>query len=164
LETATKKLYEGMFLIDSALAASDWDGVLGFIGSILDKVNAELISIRKWNESRLAYEINHKPRGTYILAYFRLEGSQVSVLEREVQLSEKILRVLVLNAEHMTEEDLQKATPVEKDENKLAKAESKITAPADGPQVDDEPKELATPLEDKLDKVDETEELDEKEQ
>ncbi|MBW8000728.1 MAG: 30S ribosomal protein S6 [Planctomycetes bacterium] len=144
METVTKKLYEGMFLVDSVLAASDWEGVLGFIQSLLDKVGADTISVRKWNENRLAYEINHKSRGTYILTYFRLEGSQVSVLEREVQLTEKLMRVLILNVEHMTEEDLQKATPAEKIEKKLAESEAKAAAP-----VVDESKEDKKPADEK---------------
>lgn len=152
METATKKLYEGMFLVDSALAASDWDGVISFIGSILDKVGAETISVRKWNENRLAYEINHKPRGTYILTYFRLEGPQVSVLEREVQLTEKIMRVLVLNVEHMTEEDLQKTTPSEKDEKRIADAEAKAgakaAAPVEEPKAEEKPAKPKAPVED----------------
>ena len=35
LATVTKTLYEGMFLLDTALAAADWDGVVGSIESIL---------------------------------------------------------------------------------------------------------------------------------
>lgn len=123
MKTAIKKLYEGMFLVDSALAASDWEGVNAAINKILDKVGAELVSIRKWNECRLAYEIDHKSRGTYLLSYFRLEGPAVATLEREVVLSDKILRVLVLSAEHMSEEDINKETPSEQEESRKKKAE-----------------------------------------
>ncbi len=129
METVTMKLYEGMFLVDSALAAANWEDVLNGIRTILDKVDAEVISIRKWNECRLAYEINHKSRGTYILVYFRVQGPKVATIEREVSLSEKIMRVLILNVEHMSEEDLQKATPAEVMEKRLSTAEAKITAP-----------------------------------
>ncbi|MHC4571409.1 MAG: 30S ribosomal protein S6 [Planctomycetota bacterium] len=123
-----KKLYEAMFLVDSAEAAADWDGVNGAIKKILERAGAEIVSIRKWDECKLAYDINGKSRGTYILCYFRVEGERVHEIERDVQLSERIMRVLILCAEHMSQEDVEKDTPavlVEKQTEKAAKATAK---------------------------------------
>lgn len=99
METVTKRLYEGMFLVDSALAAADWDGTMGVIENILKRADAEVVSMRKWSERRLAYDIDHKSRGTYILAYFKADGRRIAALEKDVQLSEKVMRVLVLGTE-----------------------------------------------------------------
>lgn len=110
MKTAVK-LYEGMFLIDSAQAASDWDGVIETITKMLTKVGAEIISIRKWDERPLAYTIKKCSRGTYILAYFRVDSQKISEMERDIQLSERIMRALILNADHLTEADLAKDTP-----------------------------------------------------
>jgi len=112
LETVAKKnLYEGMFLVDSAEAGMDWDGVMASITKILDKAKAEIVSIRKWDDRRLAYDIRRVSRGTYILTYFRVEGAKVQEIEKAVQLSEKIMRVLILNAENVSAEDIAKETP-----------------------------------------------------
>jgi small subunit ribosomal protein S6 len=122
LKTVAKKtMYEGMFLVDSARAGADWDGIIETIKKILERAEAEIVSIRKWDDRRLAYEVQHVGRGTYILTYFRADGQHIQGIEKAVQLSEKILRVLILNAEHMTEEDMEKDTPsikAEKDEKK----------------------------------------------
>ncbi len=125
LNTVTRKLYEAMFLIDSAEAAQNWDGVNASIRTILDRAKAEIVSMRKWNECRLAYEIDGKSRGTYILCYFRSDGERIREIERDVQLSEQIMRVLILSAEHMMQEDIEKDTPAtraEKREQKAAQA------------------------------------------
>ena len=111
METTAKKLYEAMFLVDSALAANDWDGINDTVKKMLEKAEAEIVSIRKWDERKLAYEIRRKPRGTYILAYFRADGSKIRQLERDVVLSEKIMRALILNAEQLTAKDIEKETP-----------------------------------------------------
>jgi small subunit ribosomal protein S6 len=103
LKTVAAKLYEGMFLVDSALAASDWQGVNDNIRSILEKVDAEIVSIDKWDERKLAYDIRGKSRGTYILAYFRVDGPKVAQIERSVQLSEDIIRALILCVEDVDE-------------------------------------------------------------
>jgi len=104
LKTATTKLYEAMFLVDSALAGSDWDGVLQTIKNILQKAQVEILWLQKWGERKLAYQINHKARGTYIICYFRSDGSRIHDIERDVRLSERIMRVLILKADkHMAE-------------------------------------------------------------
>ena len=100
METVVKKLYEAMFLIDSARAA-DWDGTVAGIKDILERADAEIVSIEKWGERKLAYEINGKSRGTYILCYFRVEGRSIGDIERDVRLSEQIMRVLILCAGHL---------------------------------------------------------------
>lgn len=125
METMTKnRLYEGMFLVDSALAGSDWDGVNDTIKTILKKAKAEIISIRKWDDRKLAYEIRGKSRGTYILCYFKADGEKIRDIEKSVQLSEQIIRVLILNAEQMTQEDMSKETPAAEAEREKSPDES----------------------------------------
>lgn len=127
METVTKnKLYEGMFLVDSSKAGADWDGIIAAIRTILEKAEAEIDSIRKWDDRRLAYDIKGKSRGTYILSYFRADGGRIQDIEKAVQLSEKIMRVLILSAERLRPEDIEKDTPatkveMEKEKRKAAK-------------------------------------------
>jgi small subunit ribosomal protein S6 len=107
---AVQRLYEGMFLVDSAMAAADWEGTLGVIENVLKRANAEIVVMRKWDERRLAYEIDRKSRGTYILCYFKADTQRISGIEKDVQLSEKIMRVLILGTEgrpaEMVERDI----------------------------------------------------------
>ena len=115
METETKnKLYEAMFLVDSADAGSDWDGVIAAITKILERAKVEVISMRKWDDRRLAYDIKGKSRGTYLLCYFRSDGQQNQEIETSVQLSERIVRVLILCVDWMTDEDVEMDTPATK--------------------------------------------------
>jgi small subunit ribosomal protein S6 len=117
-----RKLYEAMFLVDSAEASADWDGVNSAIKKMLERAAAEIVSMRKWDELRLAYEIDGKARGTYIPCYFRAEGEKLRDIERDVQLSERIMRVLILCADHLTQEDVEKDTPFVQAEKHKQKA------------------------------------------
>jgi len=110
-----KKMYEAMFLVDSA-QASDWDRIIATLETVLKKADGEVVSIRKWDDRKLAYEINGKARGTYILCYFRADGEKVREIEKAVQLSEQIMRVLILIAETMSQKDIEKETPAMKAE------------------------------------------------
>jgi len=88
-----------MFLVDPALAASDWEGITGLIEGILKRAGAEIVCLRKWAERKLAYEIQHKSRGTYVQCYFRVDGKKIAEIERDIRLSERIMRTLILLAE-----------------------------------------------------------------
>jgi small subunit ribosomal protein S6 len=111
LKTVSKKLYEAMFLVDSGKAASDWDGVQTLLKNILERGDGEVVSIKKWDERKLAYEIGGHTRGTYVLCYFHGDGRRNADIERNVQLSEQIIRVLILCADHLKPEDITKDTP-----------------------------------------------------
>jgi len=125
-----KKLYEAMFLVDSAEAASNWDGINKLIMSIMEKAGAEIVSMKKWDERKLAYTIKKQTRGTYILCYFRSDGGKIKDIERDVRLSERVMRVLILKADHLTEQDIGKETPatkLEKERGQTTEAESRKT-------------------------------------
>ena len=127
METVVKKLYEAMFLVDSAQAAADWDAVIATIKNVLERAEAEIVSIRKWDERKLAYAINGKTRGTYILCYFRADGGRIREIERDVQLSEQIMRVLILSAEAREKEDIEKDTPAMQAEKRKQKIAQEAT-------------------------------------
>lgn len=143
METAVKKLYEAMFLVDST-QASDWDAVEKTIKTILGRADAKIVSIRNWAERKLAYEIDHKTRGTYVLCFFRADGSSIPNIEKDVQLSEQVMRVLILSAETREKEALEESAAESEsearkvgDESAPAKAEDK-TGETKSPQKERE--------------------------
>ena len=101
------QLYEAMFLVETSIA-SDWEAAKGMIQKTMDRAKAQLLLCRLWDERRLAYPISKHKRATYILCYFRAHGSAIGPIERDVQLSEHLLRVLILRADHITDEELEK--------------------------------------------------------
>ena len=126
-----KRTYEGMFLVDSSLASSNWDGVIGTLQNIFSRSSAEVINIRKWDDRRLMYEIKGKKRGTYILAYFKAEPGTITKIERDAQLNEDVLRILILKADQMTQEMMEMPTPIMVAEQGLPKPQAEV-APVEG--------------------------------
>ncbi len=114
-----------MFLVDTAQATSDWDGTVKAIETVLERADADVLSVRKWDERRLAYPVKGKERGTYFLCYFKAPTDNIVGLERDVQLSEVLLRVMVLRGDHLTAEEMQKETPaMVAERNGIKQAES----------------------------------------
>lgn len=114
MDTVSTRLYEGLFLIDSAEAASDWNGINEVITKILDRGQAEIVSNKKWDDRRLAYEINGKNRGTFILIYFKTAPANIAGIERDIRLSERIVRAMIIRGEDLTKEDMERPTPLER--------------------------------------------------
>ncbi|MCF6150094.1 MAG: 30S ribosomal protein S6 [Candidatus Kuenenia sp.] len=90
------RLYEGMFLIDNVPASADWDGVVKSIHGILEKNGAEILKTEKWGEKKLAYKIKGHKRGTYLLIHFNAESTSISPMKRDFQLSDFLIRFLIL--------------------------------------------------------------------
>jgi small subunit ribosomal protein S6 len=121
-------VYEGLFLFPQTQAAH-LQAAVDHLKDILARAEAELISLRKWDERRLAFEIRGNKRGVYFLVYFRARGSALRGIERSCNLSEQLLRSMITRADHLTQEKIEAAdgTAQLADEIKLQAAE---TAPA----------------------------------
>jgi small subunit ribosomal protein S6 len=116
------KTYEGMFLLDAGVA-NDWEAIGAEIRRIMRRAEAELLSCRKWDERRLAYPIRGRKRGCYVLTYFRADPTRIVGLERDTQLSELVLRSLVLKAEDVSEEEIQREARAAAEQAAVLRAE-----------------------------------------
>jgi len=98
--------YEGMFLLDSAKAAAAWDDTVKQVHDILAKHDSEIVASRQWDERRLAYPVNGHKKGTYLLTYFKADGSKLKEIVSDCHLSDVILRELILKVHPKLEENL----------------------------------------------------------
>jgi len=101
-------LYEAMFLFDPTFAGS-FENCENEIRRIMDRAEAQVVFLKKWEERRLAYKLKGRKRGVYVLTYFNAPPDKITGLERDARLSENILRVLVVRADGMTPELMEKA-------------------------------------------------------
>jgi small subunit ribosomal protein S6 len=92
-------VYEGLFIFDSDLYAKGADEVSSQVAGIVEQFGGEVLLSRMWDERKLAYPIKGHRRGTYWLAYFRIDPSAIKDLTRQFQLSDSIVRFLILLVE-----------------------------------------------------------------
>ncbi len=97
--------YEGMFLFPQTVSA-DLQSAADHVLEILSKGGAELISLCKWDERRLAYDIKGNKRGVYFLTYFKCDATKLAAIERDCRLSERLLRSMITRADHVTPEQM----------------------------------------------------------
>lgn len=97
--------YEAMFLVSPTVAA-ELNSAVEHINEILGRGDAEVLAMKKWDERRLAYEIDKNRRGVYFLVYFACDPVRIEDIDRGCNLSEKILRSMIVRADHLTEEEI----------------------------------------------------------
>jgi small subunit ribosomal protein S6 len=99
------KKYEGMFLFDPAVTA-EWEAVQAELERLLKRAEARVIVMKRWDERRLAYEIRGRKRAIYALTFFEADPNKIGPLERDAQISEAVLRCLVVKADHLNEDEM----------------------------------------------------------
>ncbi len=92
-------VYEGLFIFDSDLYAKGPDDISGQVASVIEQIGGEVLLSRLWDERKLAYPIKGHRRGTYWLAYFKIDSLKVKELTQQFQLSESVLRFLFLSVD-----------------------------------------------------------------
>ena len=102
--------YEGMFLFGSG-AATEPQAAENTVRKFIEQHGGNILVLKKWDERKLAYEINKNKRGTYILSLFTAPSSAIAPIERDVKLSEDVLRVMILKADHLNAEEIQNHEP-----------------------------------------------------
>jgi small subunit ribosomal protein S6 len=109
MATANKQ-YEAMFLLPAG-AAAEQEKSINLVKGIIERHEGKIIVLKKWDERKLAYEMSGQKRGLYIIAYFTAPGNAVTAIERDVNLSEEIIRVLVTHADHLNESEMNAVEP-----------------------------------------------------
>ena len=95
-----KNFYESMFIVDvtggeDAVKAS----VVKFVGLI--NANSETVyEVNEWGKRRLAYPINDKPEGYYVVVTFKANPEFPAEFERLANIDESILRSMVIRLEN----------------------------------------------------------------
>lgn len=96
-EMAEKKMnsYETIFIIDSTLEpdaiAAEKDKFVNLISA-----NGELGEVEEWGKRKLAYAINFKTEGYYVLVNFKADVEFPKELDRRYRIDENILRTIII--------------------------------------------------------------------
>ncbi len=98
--------YKAMFLFPQSATANLGEASAHVLAH-LEKVGAEVMAFRKWDDRRLAFPIKGNTRGVFFLGYFKLSGDKMASLERNLLLSEDLVRFLITRADHLSVEQIE---------------------------------------------------------
>lgn len=93
---ATTRPYEVTILVNAGQARADEDGTLAHVRGLFEGEGAEWIELDRWEERKLAYPVQGETSALYLIGYFYATSSAIAAIERRCQLSDVVLRQLII--------------------------------------------------------------------
>ena len=92
-------LYEALFILVPELDEEATHAAVEKFKGIVEANGAEITAIDEWGKRKLAYPINYKTEGYYVLMSFNSAPEFPKELERNMKNDEQVLRYLVTRKE-----------------------------------------------------------------
>ena len=92
--------YELTYIIDTALEEEARKELIEKVSALIAQNGGEVEKIDEtWGKRRLAYPINDKPEGYYVLVTMQAPAELPKEIERNLRINENVLRSLVIKLE-----------------------------------------------------------------
>ena len=89
------KTYEMLYVVDAAVADEAKDAVEKKFEDIIVSAGGSVVSVDKQGVKKLAYPINYKTEGSYVVLVFEAEGTVIKELDRVAGLTAEVLRRMI---------------------------------------------------------------------
>lgn len=91
--------YEIMFIIDPSLPEEEVDQVNSQVEELVTSGGGQVESVEKMGRRKLAYEVNRKKDGFYVLFTMSADGDIVREIERRFRVMDQVLRYITVRVD-----------------------------------------------------------------
>jgi len=91
--------YEVVYIIDPAVEEEARKALIAKYNELITDNGGTVDKVEEWGKRRLAYAIDYKTEGYYVLVNFQAESELPKELERNLQISESVIRYQVIRIE-----------------------------------------------------------------
>ena len=136
--------YELVYIIDTGLEETARKELIEKVSALIGENGGEIEKVDEtWGKRRLAYAIDYKTEGWYVLVNFKAPAELPRELERNLQINESVLRYLVVKLEEkrsaVKPRAVRPAAPVEEAAEEAAPAvEEEAPVAEEAPETDAE--------------------------
>ena len=88
--------YELMFIIDPALEDEAKQATIEAVKGIIEK-EGEVTDVDEWGLRKMAYQIQKKSEGYYVVMQFKAEPTLPKELDRRLRISDNVMRHIIVN-------------------------------------------------------------------
>lgn len=88
--------YELLYIIDNDASDEAKEATMAKIAAVITDNGGTVDSVDKWGTKRLAYPINYKSEGYYVLVNFSAAAALPSELERVLRITDGVIRFTVI--------------------------------------------------------------------
>ena len=104
--------YEAIYIIDAAMEETARNELIARFNGLIANNGGELEKIDEWGKRRLAYTIDYKNEGYYVLLHFSAGPDLPRELERNLQINENVLRYLIVKLDQKRSSVKPRAVPL----------------------------------------------------
>ncbi|NPA15743.1 MAG: 30S ribosomal protein S6 [Deferribacteres bacterium] len=90
------RCYESVVVFVPELDEKELEEQIQWVKSIIEKNGGEIVKVDNWGKRKLAYEIEKRKEGYYVLFLFRSSGDLVEELERNYRINNNVIRYLTV--------------------------------------------------------------------
>ena len=127
--------YELVYVIDAALEDEARKAVIDRFNGMIEQNGGKVTKVGEWGKRRLAYPINYKTEGYYLLVNFESEATLPREIERNMQIAETILRYLIVKVEEKRSNVKPRPVRVAPAAEEAAPAAAEAPAEAEAPEA-----------------------------
>ena len=98
---ADKRTYEVIFIVDPDMADDEVMQLSEGVQKIITGQGGSITKTEMMGKRQLAYEINHKKNGTYVLLEVEGSGAEIAEVERRMRVNDQILRYMTIRVDEM---------------------------------------------------------------
>ena len=88
--------YELLYIISNELSDEAKEAVIAKFSAIITDNGGTVDSVDKWGTRKLAYAINYKTEGYYVLLNFEAEASVPALIKEQMLITEGIVRHMIV--------------------------------------------------------------------
>ena len=88
-----------MYIIDPTVEDQARADLIARFNSLIEQNGGKVDRVDEWGKRRLAYTIDYKTEGYYVLLYITAPSTLPKELERNMQISDSVLRYMVIRFE-----------------------------------------------------------------
>jgi len=88
--------YEMLYILDNDLSDEMKEKLVNKFNDIIVNANGTIDTVDKWGTKKLAYDINYKSEGYYVLINFKAQSDLPNELERVMRITDGVVRFIIL--------------------------------------------------------------------
>lgn len=92
-------IYEVMYILPSKYSDSEIEGVNTIVAGLFSKHGAKIEKTDNLGKVKFAYPIKKVTHGTYMLTFIEAEGESLANIDKELKLSDEVLRHIIVKRE-----------------------------------------------------------------
>jgi small subunit ribosomal protein S6 len=96
--------YELVFIVRPDVASNHAEQLAAKYNDIAKEAGAKIIKTENWGLRTLAYRINKHRKGYYVMLGLETDGKVIAELERQMRISDDIIRFLTIRDDELTAE------------------------------------------------------------